>query len=168
MVTPDTNDPKVQPSCTWLLPGRDHHSTVGVIGSGTDPDTLINDALAMLCAADPRPGAARPAGPLSCAPVDSGSAPDHAIADGRLLVSDAAGLVNPFTDEGLSYAVQSALLAAKSTARCRNDPAVAARHYTHELPRAFVGYFETARHAARRYHLAWKDPVWLTRYNAHR
>lgn len=156
MVTPATNDPKVQPSCAWLLPGSDGHGTIGVTGSGADPDTLINDALAMLRTADPRLAAARPAGPVTCAPVDSGFAPEHAVSDGRLLIGDAAGLVNPFTGEGISYAVQSGLLAAEAIARQPDDPAAAARRYTHELTRAFVGYFETARHAARRYHLAWR------------
>jgi geranylgeranyl pyrophosphate synthase len=71
-------------------------------------------------------------------------------------VGDAAGLVNPFTGEGLSHAIHSALLAASAIAADPADADAAARTYVRGLRSAFVGYFETARHAARRYHLAWR------------
>ncbi|GGV21393.1 hypothetical protein GCM10010182_49540 [Actinomadura cremea] len=156
LVTPAGSDPKAQPSCVWVLPASGGGVTISVTGGGRDPEALMAGALEGLAEADPRFGAARPDGPLSSGPVDSGFAPEHAVDDGRLVVGDAAGLVNPFTGEGLSYAVQSGLLAAESIARHPDDPEAAARSYGRALTRAFVGYFETARHAARRYHLAWR------------
>jgi flavin-dependent dehydrogenase len=156
MVTPAGSDPKAQPSCVWVLPGSGGGCTVAVTGAGPDAGALMAGAVAGLAEADPRFAGARPDGPLAWAPVDSGFAPERAAAGGRLAVGDAAGLVNPFTGEGLSYAVQSGLLAAESIARHPGDPERAARSYRRALSRAFVGYFETARHAARRYHLAWR------------
>ncbi|MFB4309960.1 FAD-dependent oxidoreductase [Actinomadura sp. GTD37] len=155
MVTPAGNDPKAQPSCVWALPGSGGF-TICVTGGGPDAQALMDQAVAGLAEADPRFAGARPDGPLSAGPVDSGFAPEHAVDDGRLVAGDAAGLVNPFTGEGLSYAVQSGLLAAESIAGHPDDPEAAARSYGRALTRAFVGYFETARHAARRYHLAWR------------
>ncbi|TDC19040.1 lycopene cyclase family protein [Actinomadura bangladeshensis] len=156
LVTPAGNDPKAQPSCVWVLPGTGGGFTIGVTGGGPDAGALMAGAVAGLAEADPRFAGARPDGPLSWGPVDSGFAPERAAAGGRLAVGDAAGLVNPFTGEGLSYAVQSGLLAAESIARHPDDPDKAALSYRGALTRAFVGYFETARHAARRYHLAWR------------
>lgn len=156
LVTPAGNDPKAQPSCVWVLPGSGGGFTIGVTGGGPDAGSLMAGALAGLAEADPRFAGIRPDGPLSWGPVDSGFAPERAAEDGRLAVGDAAGLVNPFTGEGLSYAVQSGLLAAESIARHPGDPGKAAGAYRAALTRAFVGYFETARHAARRYHLAWR------------
>ncbi len=156
LVTPDAADPKAQPSCVWVLPASGGGVTISVTGGGRDPEALMAGALQGLAEADPRFAGARPDGPLSWGPVDSGFAPEQAVDDGRLVVGDAAGLVNPFTGEGLSYAVQSGLLAAESIARHPGDPEAAARSYGRALARAFVGYFETARHAARRYHLAWR------------
>jgi hypothetical protein len=73
-----------------------------------------------------------------------------------LLVGDAAGLANPFTGEGLGYAVHSGLLAAEAIADHPDDPVEARREYTNRIAAAAVGYFEAAQHAARRYHLVWR------------
>jgi menaquinone-9 beta-reductase len=52
--------------------------------------------------------------------------------------------------------VHSGLLAARSISSAPLRPEVADRRYARRLTRTFVGYFETTRHAARRYHLTWR------------
>ena len=93
---------------------------------------------------------------LVSGPLDAGYSPERMAAAAHLLVGDAAGLVNPFTGEGLSDAVHSGLLAARSIAQHPSDPDAARQAYARRLSASFVGFFETARHAARRYHLTWR------------
>ncbi|MBP2325489.1 flavin-dependent dehydrogenase [Kibdelosporangium banguiense] len=155
LLTPDDSDPRSQPACAWLAPGADGDYTVGVtVMGGTaaslEPARLLDDALAALGIAEP----GRPLGPVISGPVNSGFSPDPDAGD--LRVGDAAGLVNPFTGEGMSSAIQSGLIAARCIAAHIGDPAAARRIYARDLSATFVGYFETARHAARRYHLAWR------------
>ncbi|MEV0422208.1 FAD-dependent monooxygenase [Streptosporangium canum] len=155
---PRTIDPAERPTCVWAVPGAQVGTcTIGAsrLGPG-DPDELLEAARAVLAEGDQRFAGAVPAGPPVTGVLNSGFAPEHSVHDGRLLVGDAAGLVNPFTGEGLSYAVQSALLAARAIAAHPDDPDAAGRAYTRRLSATFVGYFETATHAARRYHLAWR------------
>lgn len=124
--------------------------------SAVDPREFPAAALAILTAAEPRLAALRPAGPAVIGALDTGFAPARVRRAGSILVGEAAGLVNPFTGEGLSYAVQSGLLAADLIAANRSDPEGARRKYARRLAAASVGYFETARHAVRRYHLTWR------------
>ncbi|MEV4548016.1 FAD-dependent monooxygenase [Nonomuraea wenchangensis] len=155
---PRTIDPAERPTCVWAVPGtRAGTCTIGASRLGpADPDELLQLALAVLADGDPRFAAAVPAGPAVTGALNSGFSPENSVQDGRLLVGDAAGLVNPFTGEGLSYAVQSAALAARAIADHREDADAAGRAYARRLSATFVGYFETATHAARRYHLAWR------------
>ncbi|MGW0809963.1 FAD-dependent monooxygenase [Nonomuraea sp. NPDC002799] len=156
---PRTIDPAERPTCVWAVPGAQPGTcTIGAsrLGSGSQ-DELLGIALAVLTEGDQRFAGATPAGPPVSGVLNSGFAPELSVpGDGRLLVGDAAGLVNPFTGEGLSYAVQSGLLAARAIADHPDDPGAAGRTYTRRLSATFVGYFETATHAARRYHLAWR------------
>jgi geranylgeranyl pyrophosphate synthase len=74
----------------------------------------------------------------------------------RAGAGEAAGLVNPFTGDGIANAIRSAQIAAAAVTGHRGDPARVADAYRTGLRSAFVGYFETARHAVRHYHLAWR------------
>ncbi|MEV6880088.1 hypothetical protein [Amycolatopsis sp. NPDC051128] len=60
------------------------------------------------------------------------------------------------TSAARCLASRAARAAARAVLSARDDPAAARREYERLLASAFVGYFETARHAARRYHLAWR------------
>nr|CTQ96513.1 geranylgeranyl reductase [Kibdelosporangium sp. MJ126-NF4] len=161
LLTPDESDPRSQPACAWLAPSTDGGYTVGVTVLGAaavaqEPARLMDNALTALSDAEPGIADGRPLGPLVSGPVNSGFSPDGAARGLGLLVGDAAGLVNPFTGEGLSCAIQSGLIAARCVAAHADDPAAARHAYARELSATFVGYFETASHAARRYHLAWR------------
>ena len=54
----------------------------------------------------------------------------EALARGRILLAgDAAGLVDPVTAEGISYAIRSGQLAAKALADCQLDVSQAGKLY---------------------------------------
>ncbi|GAA4530234.1 hypothetical protein [Amycolatopsis samaneae] len=157
LLAPPGADPAGRPRCVWLAPSADGY-TIGAaaIGRCEDPARFLAEAIAALGEVEPRLVEGTPRGPIDSAPVYSGFSPGRAAGDGGLLVGDAAGLVNPFTGEGLSGAVHSGLLAAGAIASHVDDRVAARRTYERDLGAAFVGYFETANHAARRYHLAWR------------
>jgi menaquinone-9 beta-reductase len=65
---------------------------------------------------------------------------------GVLLVGDAAGMVNPFNGEGISYAIESAHMAAEAIAAAiaaRSDAPLAA--YPHAVAAAWGGYYTLGR-----------------------
>lgn len=147
-------------TCLWALPGEDDTITIGTAYAASAepecPEQLMGDVVRSLIESDPRFAALRPAGPLRSQPLYAGFRPAHVARAGCLLAGDAAGLVNPFTGEGLSSAVQTGLLAAEFIGSDLARPAVACRGYARRLATTFVGCFETSRHAARRYHLTWR------------
>ncbi|MFJ7218293.1 hypothetical protein [Amycolatopsis sp. NPDC098790] len=156
MLAPTADDPRGHPRCAWFAP-TPGGCTIGAsaLGAGAAED-LLDEAVEALAELDPRVRECVPAGPAISGPLSCGFSPGSAAGPDGLRVGDAAGLVNPFTGEGLSGAVQSGRLAARAILSEVDDPAAARREYERLLGAAFVGYFETARHAARRYHLAWR------------
>ncbi len=143
---------RLRPSFARLVPGADGTVTVSrtVLADGQDGDSL-SESLRALGLDD-----LEPAGPPWRGRIDTRFTPGHAARDGLLRIGDAAGLVNPFTGDGIAYALDSAVLAARAIADNPDAPATAAAAYERRLTSAFVGCFETARHGAQRYHLAWR------------
>jgi geranylgeranyl reductase family protein len=65
---------------------------------------------------------------------------------GALLVGDAAGMVNPFNGEGISYAIEAAAFAAEAAddaLRARSDAPL--RSYERAVARAWGGYYTLGR-----------------------
>ncbi len=157
---PDGHNPRERPTCVWAVPAADGGVSIGVARVGdvrpAEPHALIARAIDELCRADARFAGATPATPPVSGSIDAGFAPERLNAADGIPVGAAAGLTNPFTGEGLSSAIQSALLAAESIAAHPDDPDAARAAYARRVRTTFVGYFETARHAARRYHLTWR------------
>jgi menaquinone-9 beta-reductase len=157
---PSGTAPDAPPTCAWALPGVGGLLTVGTarVGGGSlpTPGELMRDALATLALAGVGPVPGEPAGPLISGSLNAGFTPAGVAQARCLVVGDGAGLVNPFTGEGLSFAVQSGLMAARAIGAHPSDPDAARRAYARRLRSTFVGYFETARNAARRYQLAWR------------
>lgn len=153
-------DPRSRPAMLTILPGDDGAATVWLArldgGVTSDPDDLLADALAALARDDGRFRDAYPVGPAVAGPLPAGFSPERLTQSRELIAGDAAGLVNPFTGEGLGAAVLSGKLAAEAIARHRDDAGAARAEYAQRLSAEYVGYFETARHAARRYHLVWR------------
>lgn len=89
----------------WIFPKRDHLSVgLGMWGRGRNLKALWADFLTSL---DLPP--VQPQGHL----IPVGGKPELAVADGFVLVGDAAGFADPLTGEGLYYAFLSARLAAQ-------------------------------------------------------
>ena len=160
LAPPGTIDDGSRLLCVWALPGPGAEITLGAAVMGTAPTPLPADVLdrvaLWLAERDPRFRILTAAGPVNAGPLDAGYTQERMTKAGHLLVGDAAGLVNPFTGEGFSYAVHSGLLAADAIAARHTDPQAARLDYSRRLAASSVGYFETARHAARRYQLAWR------------
>ncbi|WP_163506040.1 FAD-dependent oxidoreductase [Fodinicola acaciae] len=153
--TPAVTDTTGRMACARIVPGPDGMCTVTVTALHRPVD-LFHATLAEIRDADPRFDSAEPIGPVVSAPVNASFSPDTCVHNGQLLVGGAAGLTNPFTGEGISYATQSGATAATCIADHPDDPIAAAAEYRRRTTAAYVGYFETARHTSRRYHLAWR------------
>lgn len=157
-------EPGARPAMLTVLPGTDGTATVWLTRRGTgqptpptaDPTQLLEIALAALAVHDQRFAAARPIGSTVYATVNAGFSQDLLEGSDALLVGDAAGLANPFTGEGIGAALLSGVLAGQAIAAHVNDPQLARAQYIRRLAGEYVGYFETARHATRRYHLVWR------------
>ena len=161
LMAPDATRADAPPTCAWVIPAAGDAVTVGAARVGAETggltaDRLLDQALAGLADSDRRFSAITPAGPLVSGPLDVGFTPERIASARCLLVGDAAGLVNPFTGEGLNLALRSGLLAASAIADNQSDARAAREAYADQLSASFVGYFEAARHAARRYHLTWR------------
>jgi geranylgeranyl pyrophosphate synthase len=158
----DPTDRYLLPSYGWIFPTGPRTANVGVglftREPGVNLRVLFDRFLATLRRDDPRFGAAHQVGARKGAPLRFDFAPERCTAPGLLLVGDAAGMVSPFTGEGISYALESGKLAAEVIDRnlrrgARTTPDLS--DYTILLERDYGGYFETGRAAARRYLLVW-------------
>lgn len=161
LMTPDTTAADAKPTCVWAIPAIGDSVTVGAARvsaetSGLAADDLLDQALVRLADSDSRFAGITPAGPLVSGRLDVGFTPERIASALGLLTGDAAGLVNPFTGEGLNLAIQSGLAAASAIREYPSDADLAREAYAGQLSARFVGYFEAARHAARRYHLTWR------------
>lgn len=168
-------DPRSKPAMVTVLPGGDGTATIWLARLGaapaTGPDLLLAEMLAALAQGDSRFDDVHALGPAVSGFLPAGFSPQRLGEARELIVGDAAGLVNPFTGEGLGAALLSGKLAADAITRYPDDPGAARAWYAQQLSAEYVGYFETARHAARRYHLVWRmleaaassDHVFLTR-----
>ena len=103
------------------------------------------------------PGGIASGKPLG-APLRFDFSPDTSACPGLLLVGDAAGLISPFTGEGISYALELGRLAAEVITRClavSGTIDAADEEYRFLLGHKFAGYFEAGQKSARRYQLLW-------------
>jgi menaquinone-9 beta-reductase len=159
----DPTDQYLLPSYGWIFPTGPRTANVGVGLFSREPTASLRQLLEAFVgsrqAEDPRFRTARQAGPWKGAPLRFDFAPDRCAAPGLVLVGDAAGMVSPFTGEGISYALESGKLAADVIDRnlprgARTAPDLS--DYPILLERDYGGYFETGRTAARRYLLVWR------------
>ncbi len=153
------------PGYGWAFPTGDGEANVGafVIRNGArrslaaraSPDVSARAALDAFLASGPEAGRFRAAGATS--PVRSSAIPmgmDRRPAKlGLLVVGDAAGLANPFTGEGIGYAMESGERAARAIVMAlaardaaRFDPAA---WYTEALHRRYGRTFWAGRAFAR-------------------
>lgn len=117
---------------------------------------MLKRGLSALRAAVPELGEIEPIGDPASGVLDTGFSRQRLDQAAGLVIGDAAGLVNPFTGEGLSYALESAGLAANAVLAHPDDPEAAKRAYERRVEYAFLGDVEASRRAVRRDHLAWR------------
>jgi geranylgeranyl reductase family protein len=158
----DPEEEHLLPSYGWIFPTGAGTANVGVGISyrahGANVRRLFEAFLERLRESEPRFAASRQVGAWRGAPLRSDFAADRCAAAGVLLVGDAAGLVSPFTGEGISYALESGKLAAQTVdeGAAAGRASVAMPGYSSALSRRYGGYFETGREATRRYELAFR------------
>ena len=161
----DPSDRYLLPSYGWVFPVGPGTANIGVGIFESDRSTnvrhLLVHFLELLQQSDSRFRALRQCSPLKGAPMRFDFTPDRCAAPGFAAVGDAAGLISPFTGEGIGYALESGRLAAETIAEGlptkaeRDDRPPDLSGYATRLARSYTGYFETGRHSARRYKLVW-------------
>lgn len=92
------------------------------------------------------------------APFRLDFSPDRCVADGILLVGDAAGLANPFTGEGISYALESGRTAAEVIDRglARDPVRPDLLDYALLLENSYSGWLAAGSRSAHRYQFVWR------------
>jgi len=160
----DSSDKYVLPSYGWIFPVDNNLVNVG-IGLATKQETdNVNSVLDMfvekLRNTDHRLKNMKMEGKAIGAPMRFDFAPHKSYAPGLLLVGDAAGMISPFTGEGIGYAMETGKIAADVYVQAaRSDPRSRFRDLTRYgdiLSKKYQGYFETGTHSVNRYHFIWK------------
>ncbi len=117
---PITDGTRSVPGYGWIFPVSDDGDVVNVgavvgYGRGFDQKVSVRHLYArfldMVRNTD-RLKDLEPFSPLIGSSLRQGLVPEECVGDGILSVGDAASLVNPFTGEGISYALESGVLAA--------------------------------------------------------
>jgi geranylgeranyl reductase family protein len=158
----DATDRYLLPSYGWVFPLGNGRANVGVglfeRQHGANVRNLFERFVDSLLRQDERFSRARALAPPIGAPLRFDFAPDRCAAPGFLIVGDAAGLISPFTGEGIGYALESGELAAECLDEALRGPPGApidTSPYAARLARSYTGYFETGRESAKRYRLIW-------------
>lgn len=113
----------------WVFPKRDHLN-IGVFSQLPTGRWLIDDLRAFVTSMGVESWGLE--GPYA-ASIPAGARGDAPGRGRVLLVGDAAGLADPITGEGISFAMASGCAAAEAVARSLNAPEVAAREYLSRL-----------------------------------
>jgi len=157
----DSTNSYFLPSYGWVFPTGTTTANVGVglfqREHGANVREMLDRFLQQLVREDPRFEKAQVCGTAKGAPLRFDFQPENCGREGLLLAGDAAGMISPFTGEGISFALESGKLAAEviENSLVSNAEFVDYREYSRLLGNKYVGYFETGRHAARRYLLVW-------------
>jgi hypothetical protein len=157
LTQPDAENPRAMPVVVRVVPIPDAVGRATVTVTTMSPRAFPQEQLTQVVrGAHPGLADAVAATPLTAYPVNAGFSPENATTNRALLLGEAAGLVNPFTGDGIANAIRSAEIAADAVTAHRGDPGRVADAYRAGLRSAFIGYFQSARHAIRHYHLAWR------------
>lgn len=157
----DPTDRYLLPSYGWVFPICPGTANIGVglfrREHGANLRVVMQRFVDELRRGDRRFADMRPTSTWKGAPLRFDFAPERCAAPGLLLVGDAAGLISPFTGEGISYALESGRCAAETVddALARGDVRDLSE-YGRRLGAKHAGYFELGRESAKRYVLLWQ------------
>lgn len=147
---------RLLPGYAWVFPMGDGTCNVGIgvlhTGArcrGLNYPALLDDWLGSI-PADARIAAERRVTPVRGAALPAGFSRTPHYTNGLMLVGDAGGMVNPFTGEGISYALEAGRIAAETAAASFARPVAAGRErilhsYPQALADAYGGYYALGR-----------------------
>jgi geranylgeranyl reductase family protein len=157
----DPTDRYLLPSYGWVFPTGPGSANIGVGLVRRERDANVRELLSRFLddlQRDSRFRNVRQIGDWRGAPLRFDFLPERCSAPGVLLVGDAAGMISPFTGEGIGYALTSGCLAAETVHTAlngSNGDDLDLSGYPAALARRFTGYFEAGRESALRYKLIW-------------
>ena len=157
----DPTDRYLLPSYGWVFPMGAGTANIGVglaLRARRANIHMLFTRFIEFLAEDPRFDGVTPCSDWRGAPLRFDFLPERCAAPGLLLVGDAAGMISPFTGEGIGYALESGRLAAGTVSDamdCSKGSSLDLSEYPASLGRRFTGYFETGRQSARRFNLIW-------------
>ena len=162
MPVKDVTDRFLLPSYGWVFPLGPSLANIGVgvfqRDSSETVRNLFHRFLADLQQQDDRFANIELCAPWKGAPLRFDFAPENCVGPGLVIVGDAAGMISPFTGEGISYALESGSLAAEAIDR-NLKPGLSGppdlSDFVALLEKNYSGYFETGRRSARKYLLIW-------------
>ncbi|MFG2295710.1 geranylgeranyl reductase family protein [Streptomyces sp. NPDC048603] len=152
------------PSFGWINPTCASEANIGVAlfrpGYEARAEHVLQNFLARLSTGSTGRKAldGRLRGEWATAPLRLDFSPGRCAGDGILLVGDAAGLVNPFTGEGISYALESGRTAAEVIDRglTRDPTRPDLLDHALLLGNAYSGVLTAGRRSAHRYQFVWR------------
>ncbi|KWK06103.1 hypothetical protein WM11_11995 [Burkholderia ubonensis] len=160
----DTDGARTLPGYGWVFPLAGGRANIGVgyfpvqsADREVNLRRLQSGFLDQLARAEPRMATIRQVGRLIGGPLHSGMDPQRCVAANALVAGDAAGLVDPFTGEGIHTALASGRYAAQvlDRALCTDDPAVLA-DYGRMLEARYGDRFQLGRRFVRSYAFMWR------------
>ena len=151
------------PAYGWAFPVGPGRANIGVGVTRREHQAnvrrLMEAFVETLRATDPRFEGMAQSGEWRGAPLRFDFVPERCAEPGLVLVGDAAGMVSPFSGEGISFALESGKLAAETIADALDAGAAAPLDlgpYVSTLRTQYAGYFETGRRMASRHTLVWR------------
>lgn len=158
----DVSEKHVLPSYGWVFPITDNLANVGVgLLEKTNKDNIrsVMDGFVRKLKEDKRFEHIKTEEKYLGAPMRFDFNPNRSFAPGLFLVGDAAGMISPFTGEGIGYAIETGFIAANSYIEQKSSAETDFTDlsgYGKVLANKFQGYFETGTATVNRYHLIWK------------
>ncbi|RYG75518.1 geranylgeranyl reductase family protein [bacterium] len=158
----DSTQRYVLPSYGWVFPLRDGSANIGVglIEKRGEDDVakIMSRFTEQLRTSDKRFANMSMTGRAVGAPMRFDFQAERSFAPGAMLVGDAAGLISPFTGEGIGYAIESGAMAGETCltmSKSAGQTWMEMSGYGQALGKKFQGYFEAGHESGKRYLLTY-------------